>query len=299
MATRDKRHQEAHAVSLRHEGEQAAASLPALLAEAERIAATVAQGVHGRRRSGVGETFWQYRHHRPEDGRAAIDWRQSARSDQLFVRQNEWEAANTVWLWRDGTPSMQFNSAPRQHPSKLDRASVCQIALAALLTQGGERVSVLGESAIARTGALGLERVARRLALGPGEHISVEAPDISRFGRIVLASDFLDPPETWAARLSRFAAIEAQGVLLRIIDPAEEDFPYSGRTRFERPGSHDSLLFGRAEEARSTYRERWAKHSDTLASLARQYGWTMVTHRTDRPATSAVLALYRALAKDV
>lgn len=298
MAASLDRQKEARIVQLRHEGEEAAASLPALLAEAERIAATVAQGVHGRRRSGIGETFWQYRHHRPEDGRAAIDWRQSARSDQLFVRQNEWEAANTIWLWRDGSPSMRYGSS-KHHPSKIDRAAVCQIAVAALLTQGGERVSVLGESAIPRTGALGLERTSRRLALGPGAMSAVEAPPINRFGRVVLASDFLDPPETWAARLSRFAAMEAEGVLLRIVDPSEEDFPYSGRTRFEDPAGGDSLLFGRAEEARKAYRERWRKHGESLAALARRYGWTVITHRTDRPATGAVLALYRALARDV
>lgn len=159
-------------------------------------------------------------------------------------------------------------------------------------------MSVLGESAIARTGALGLERVSRRLALGPGEHATVEAPNISRFARVVLASDFLDPPETWAARLSRFASQEAQGILLRIIDPAEEDFPYSGRTRFETPDSNEQLLFGRAEEAKTTYRDRWAKHGDALTALARQYGWTLITHRTDKSATSAVLSLFNALARE-
>lgn len=298
MAKGVDRHTEARVVSLRHEGEDAAARLPALLAEADRIAATVAQGVHGRRRSGIGETFWQYRHHRPEDGRTAVDWRQSAKSDQLFVRQNEWEAANTISLWRDGSASMQFAS-DRNLASKADRAAVCLIAVAALLTQGGERVSVLGESAIARTGALGLERVSRRLILGPGAHASVEAPHISRFSRIVLASDFLDPPETWEARLSRFATMESNGVLLRIVDPAEEDFPYAGRTRFEAPGSGETLLFGRAEEARSAYRQRWADHGARLTALARQYGWTLITHRTDRPATSAVLSLFKTLSRDV
>lgn len=298
MASGADRHKDARVVSLRHEGEEAAASLPALMAEAERIAATVAQGVHGRRRSGVGETFWQYRHHRPEDGRTAIDWRQSARSDQLFVRQNEWEAANTIWLWRDGGASMHYAST-RKLAAKADRAAVCLIAMATLLTQGGERVSVLGESAIARTGAVGLERVSRRLALGPGAKSAVEAPVISRFGQVVLASDFLDPVETWTARLSRFSAQDAQGVLLRIVDPAEEDFPYAGRTRFEPAGGGDGLLFGRAEEARTVYRQRWHDHGAAIEALARQHGWTLVTHRTDRPATSAVLSLYRALARDV
>ena len=30
-----------------------------------------------------------------------IDWRRSASSDNLFVREREWEAAHTVWLWVD------------------------------------------------------------------------------------------------------------------------------------------------------------------------------------------------------
>lgn len=288
---------ELRAAALRRAGEAAAAPFPSLMAQAERIAATVAQGVHGRRQRGVGETFWEYRHHRPEDGAGAVDWRMSARSDRLFVRENEWEAANSVWLWRDGSASMDFASG-KAVPLKRDRATVCLIALAALLTRGGERVAVLNESARPRAGETGLERAARRLALGPGAAEAVEAPGVARHGRVVLASDFLDPPETWAARLARFAAVQSGGALLRIVDPSEEDFPYSGRTRFEAPSGGDTLLFGRAEEARRAYRERWAAHGRALAELARRQGWSLVTHRTDRPATQAVLALHRALARD-
>lgn len=298
MAERFDRQAEEHAADLRHQGEDVAAGYPALLAEAQRIAATVAQGVHGRRRAGVGETFWQYRHHRPEDDAAQVDWRRSAKTDQLYVRQNEWEAANTVWLWRDGSPGMGFSSR-RGAPNKRDRAAVCLIALTALLTAARERVAVLGESLAPRTGAVGMERVSRRLALGAGGMEAVEAPTLARHGRVVLASDFLDPPETWAARLNRFSALECRGVLLRIIDPAEEAFPYAGRVRFEAPSGGDSLLFGRAEEARKVYRQRWDRQGEALDALARRAGWTVVTHRTDRPATDALLALYTALAGEV
>ncbi|MCW5725016.1 MAG: DUF58 domain-containing protein [Maricaulaceae bacterium] len=280
--------------TLRRAGEAAAAAFPPLMAEAERIAATVAQGVHGRRRAGIGETFWEYRHHRPEDGAAAIDWRMSARTQHLFVRENEWEAANTVWLWRDGSASMQFSSS-RNLPTKQDRAAVCLIAIAALLTRGGERVAVLGESLAPRAGQIGLERVSRRLALGEGGMLSVESPRMARHGVAVLASDFLDPPETWAARLARFAPLEAKGVLLRVVDPMEEDFPYTGRTRFEAPDGTDALLFGRAQEARKAYRKRWAAHGAALAALARRTGWTLLTHRTDRSPAQTVLAMHQAL----
>ena len=84
------------------------ARLPPLLIAAERVAATVAQGVHGRRRVGQGDSFWQFRHFVQGDAVARIDWRQSAKSGRVgaggwFIRETEWEAAQTVSLWRDGS----------------------------------------------------------------------------------------------------------------------------------------------------------------------------------------------------
>lgn len=279
---------------LRSSAEAAASRFPALLAEAERIAASVAHGVHGRRKPGSGETFWEYRHHRPEDGAAGVDWRRSARGDQLFVRETEWEAANAVYLWRDGGAGMA--AASQGLPAKRDRAAVCLMAVASLLVRGGERVAALGETGRARTGRVGLELTGRALADGPGAPRHVEAPDLPRHARVVIASDFLDPPETWGARLSAMTGAGAGGVLLRVIDPAEEDFPFEGRTRFKPAGAGAQLLFGRAQDARAEYRSAWAEHGAAVARLARRAGFQLVTHRTDRPAASAVLALYQAIA---
>jgi uncharacterized protein (DUF58 family) len=278
---------------VRRDAERAASRFPALLAEAEQVAATIAHGVHGRRRAGSGETFWEYRHHRPEDGARAVDWRRSARGDHLYVRETEWEAANAIYLWRDGGPGMDAGSPGLA--SKRDRAAVCLIAAASLLIRGGERVAVLGETGRPRSGRPALEIAGRALADGDGAAASVESPDITRHARVVLASDFLDPPETWQARLSALTAQGGRGVLLRIIDPAEEDFPFTGRTRFNAPASGPGLLLGRAEEARTRYREVWAEHGAALSALARRTGWTLITHRTDRQAAAAVLALYQAL----
>ena len=116
---------------LRHCAEQLAAPLPPLLVAAERVAATVAQGVHGRRRVGSGETFWQFRRYQSGDPAAAIDWRQSAKSQRLFVRETEWEAAQSVWLWRDASPSMRYRSRAAR-AEKIERASLLALALAVL-----------------------------------------------------------------------------------------------------------------------------------------------------------------------
>ena len=279
---------------LRHDAEAAASRFPALLAEAERIAASVAHGAHGRRRPGAGETFWEYRPHRSEDGAGLVDWRRSARGDQLFVRETEWEAANAVYLWRDGSAGMATGS--KGLATKKDRAAICLMAVASLLNRGGERIAALGETGRARGGNVGLELTGRALADGPGSVASVEAPDLPRHARVVLASDFLDPTETWEHRLAAFNGLQARGILLRVIDPAEEDFPFQGRTRFTPPGSGEPLLFGKAEEARRAYGDVWSSHTRHLKDLARRMGWTLITHRTDRPASTAVMALYQALA---
>src|SRR6202521_1751498 len=117
------------------------AAMPRLVLEARRAAASVFHGLHGRRRAGPGENFWQYR--RFVDGEPAnrVDWRRSARDDHLYVREREWEAAHTVWVWPDRSASMLFASHLVREP-KLDRALVLAFALGELLVRGGERIGI-------------------------------------------------------------------------------------------------------------------------------------------------------------
>src|SRR5256885_14536457 len=143
--------------------EHLASRLPPLLVAAERVAMTVAQGVHGRRRVGQGETFWQFRQYQPGDAASHIDWRKSAKSERLYVRETEWEAAQSVWLWRDPSASMDYTSAGyiagAEWPTKRDRAELILVALASLLVRGGERLTLLGSGMPPLTGRVALTRL--------------------------------------------------------------------------------------------------------------------------------------------
>src|ERR1700761_8551982 len=134
---------------LPRQAEALGARLPPLLVAAERVAATVAQGVHGRRRVGQGDSFWQFRRFVAGDPIARIDWRQSAKSGRpvpegWFIRETEWEAAQTVCLWRDVSPSMRWHSRGMAI-EKRERADLLLLALASLLLRGGERVLLMRE----------------------------------------------------------------------------------------------------------------------------------------------------------
>lgn len=283
-------------LALRRGAESLAGRLPGLLVEADRVAATVAQGVHGRRRTGTGETFWQFRPYQPGDDRTDIDWRQSARSRHLFIRQQEWEAAQSVWLWCDLSPSMRFRSE-RQLPGKLDRAVLLGLALAALLVRGGERVALLGSGDRPRPGRPGLERLVRGLdgALARAEPLP-PAAELPRFATVVLISDFLQPVEDLAGRIAPWVGAGVRGCLAQIADPAEELLPYSGRVLFEGLEGDGRALIGNVPGARARWAEIWRAHREEVERLATRQGWRAVRHRTDGSAEAALLAIYQALA---
>jgi len=263
--------------------------------EADRVANTVMQGVHGRRRAGHGDAFWQFRPYTPGDAAARVDWRQSAKADRLFVRETEWEAAQTVLLWRDPTASMQWRSDKALAP-KADRADLLLLALASLLLRGGERVRLLPGQGRAFMGRAALPALAaallrQREAAAPEGDVS-----LPRHARLVLFGDFLQPLVQVQAALASFSARPLRGQMVQVLDPAEETLPYRGRVVFEGLEGEAPLVVPRVETVRGLYAERLAAHRAALSMMARAAGWGFLAHRTDHPPQTALLALWQALA---
>nr|WP_249208870.1 DUF58 domain-containing protein [Magnetospirillum sulfuroxidans] len=272
-----------------------AARLPPLLAAAERVAASLAGGAHGRRRAGSGETFWQYRRAQPGDSASSIDWRRSARGQGLYVRETEWSAAQGIWLWADASASMDWHSQAGL-PSKRDRARLLVLALAAALLRGGERVALLDGESGPSSGAGALPRLAGQMLNAPAT-TTLPSPRLRpRHGEMVLVSDFLHPLDAIAAALAALAAQGGSGHLLQVLDPAEESLPYAGRIRFAGLEGEDELLVRRAEDLRPQYQERLRRHRDGVAAIAAAQGWSFAVHHTTQPPQHALLALHARLA---
>lgn len=281
---------------LQADAHTAAAGLPPLLVAAERVAATVAQGVHGRRRVGLGDTFWQFRPYQPGDPIQRIDWRQSAKSRDVFIREQEWEAAQTVWLWRDTGPWMGFQSRLATE-TKRHRADLLLLALAILLTAAGERAALLDGEALPATGRASAERLALELDRG-GEQPDAAPPigsRVPRHGELVLFSDFLAPLTESARVVEHYAGRGVHGHLVQVLDPAEETLPYDGRVRFAGFRGEREVLIPRVTAVREAYQERFAAQADGLAALARTAGWSYAAHRSDAPPQAALLTLWGAM----
>ncbi len=283
-------------VSLQSRAETLGQSLPPLLAEAELLAATVMMGEHGRRRAGQGDEFWQYRPVNAGDSARSIDWRRSARSDAHYVREREWQSAQSVTLWVDPSKSMGFTGDKARAP-KSDRAQLIALALAVLLLRAGERVGLAGEATPPRPGRAQLIRLAAVLA---GEEASADygaptATGMVSHGRAVFLSDFFGDLAPVEAALTAAADRGVRGALVQVLDPAEEEFPFNGRTIFESMGGGMRHETQQAGDLRARYLARLAERKDRLAALGRATGWHVTTHHTGQPAQSALLWAYTAL----
>ncbi len=286
------------AEATREAAERVASAFPALLVEAERIAQTVAHGIHGRRRAGTGETFWQYKQYRTGDSVAAIDWRRSARSDEVYVRENEWEAANTVWLWSNLSRSMEFKSHLAE-VSKKERGVIITLALANLLLQAGERVGILGsaEPPSHHRGEMGRFAHYFTDAATASEELP-PAVRIPRFSTMVLVGDFLQPIDEINQRFGELAGRDIKGHVVQVLDPAEETLPYQGRKEFAEISGPLKLTIGKVEGLRGAYHEKVETHRKELSHLCRRLGWTFGVHRTDVSPHQALLSLYGRLSGD-
>lgn len=287
------------AVLLRARGEALAAPLPPLLAGARHLAHSVLLGSHGRRRAGQGDEFWQYRYAVPGDSARNIDWRRSARSDAHFIRQKEWQAVQSAMLWVDGGQSMGFASE-KALPAKGERARELALAAAILLIRAGERVGLSGDALPPRGGEVQLMRLAA--ALGAGDAgADYGAPALGGMparSRALFLSDFLGDMAPVEAALTQATDRGVQGVLVQVLDPQEEAFPFDGRTVFESMGGslrHETLKAG---DLRERYLARLAGRKAALRDLTRRVGWQYHCHHTDDSAASALLWIYQALERD-
>lgn len=281
---------------LRREAAELAAPLPPLMAEAERLAATVLLGEHGRRRSGTGDEFWQYRPAHEGDESRLIDWRRSAKSDAHFIRQKEWQAAQSVVMWPDLSASMQYTSA-KGLPQKAARVQILTLALSTLLNRAGERFGLVGTDASPRTGEAQLLRVAEVLIQTDADH-DYGVPSLTGLRpdqRAVFLSDFMGDTKGLHQAMTKAADRRVKGAILQVLDPAEEAFPFAGRTIFESVGgtlNHETL---KANDLKTRYLHRLAERKAELADLARATGWQYSVHHTDKSASHALLWLYQAL----
>lgn len=213
------------------------------------------------------------------------------------MQEREWQAAQSVVLWVDRAQSMDFAGGSR--PPKSDRARLLALALAALLVRAGEQVGLAGHPQPPRAGKGQMQRLLEVLAAdltAPAQDYAAALPDdFIRQGRAVFISDFLGDLSGLQRSLAQAAASGVKGLLVQVLDPDEEAFPFDGRTVFVSMGGSLAHETQSAGDLRGRYLARLGERKARLAELAQAAGWVYASHHTGQPATTALLWTYRAL----
>jgi uncharacterized protein (DUF58 family) len=200
-----------------------------------------------------------------------------------------------VLIWVDDAAAMRFSSDAQALPEKAERARLLALAVAVLLNRAGERVGLSGHDLPPRRGEVQIARLAQALVqAGDADYGAPRTAGLLPQGRALFVSDFLGDMAPVRDALTSAADRGVRGVLLQVLDPAEEAFPYRGRTIFESMGgtlAHETL---KASELRAQYLARLAARKDELARLCAVAGWQYHCHHTSDSAQTALLWLYRA-----
>ena len=190
---------------------------------------------------------------------------------------------------------MRFTSDPNL-PEKTDRARLLALSVAVLLVRGGERVGLTGTTLPPRRGNAQLLRLAEMFSKDDDADYGIpEARAMIPLARAMFVSDFLSDIAPVQAALTKAADRGVRGVLLQLLDPSEEAFPFQGRTIFESVGgtiAHETLKAG---DLRGRYLDRLTERKAALADLCAATGWQYQCHHTDASAQSALLWIWRAL----
>ena len=101
-------------------------------------------------------------------------------------------------------------------------------------------------------------------------------------GLVVLLSDLLAPLEAVETRLGYLRSRGHEVVVMRVLDPAEIDFPFQDAALFQDVESGRELYVD-PSLARDRYRQRFAEHAAGLAQACNKLGISLVELRTDRP----------------
>jgi uncharacterized protein (DUF58 family) len=277
--------------------EETANKLPDLLAEVDRVANTMMLGFHGRRRKGQGDAFWQYSEFfDQEHERRRIDWRRSAKEGRLYVKENEWEASESIFLWRDNTPGMDWKgSSSETQYTKKQTSEILLLALAKVFTNVDERVALIGtEGGLSRKIDTLVNELAHKDNTDPEawKKLGLEGKPLPKDGYAVIFSDFCSSLEDIQAALGRIADRGIKGHLIQVLDREEIEFPYEGNVLFKDLNSHDDVRMPKSENIREEYKKVLAKRQKEIARIAKTLGWTYSLHVTDQPHHLGLMPFY-------
>ena len=268
--------------------------LKGLELKARLIVEGYVSGLHKSPYHGFSVEFAEHREYVPGDDLRYVDWKVFGKSDRIYLKQYDEETNFSCHLLVDSSESMTYRSDKAAF-SKFEYAQHVAAALGYLIVHQQDAVGLATfDSAVGRVLRPGstpaqLRQLCQLLdetvphgetSIGPILHDLAER--IKRRGLVVILSDFFDDPETLLLGLKHFRHRRHDVVLLHVIDPAEQDFPFIDPTLFKGlEGLGDQHTEPRSLKA--AYQREFESFLRAIRGGARDLHMDYVLLRTDQP----------------
>ncbi len=236
---------------------------------------------------GHGSELGETRGYQAGDDVRRIDWNVTARFQAPYVRDTIADRELETWALIDLGPSMDFGTA---FCEKRDLAVSAAAAVGFLTARTGNRFGAVlagpdAEPTVipARGGRTHLMASLHRMVASPrhpqgtvdlGAALDRLGASARRRGLVVVVSDFLAPPDTWAQPLRRVAT-RHETIAIEIIDPRELSLPDVGILSLVDPGT------GRTREVHTASKKLRARYEVAAAEQRAEIGHAIQTAGVD------------------
>jgi len=262
--------------------------------EIEKISRGLSEfGPRKLRKRGVGMEFFESREFRPDvDDPRRINARLSARAGKPIVIENEAEIRQHVYLWRDATGSMDYESDNVSYTKK-QAAEIMLLSFAKHLSRNEEAVGILDRKGVFRGGS------AADSLMGQLMDVAVIASDtpvlnrkFPRHSTVVLFSDFMTDSAALRKNLEALNGVDLKGYMVMVLDPQEIEFDFKGHIEFAGMEGEGTERFKKAESMRDAYQEKMKAHMRDVQHLCEAKGFKFILQRTDKPLYEGLLEIY-------
>ena len=278
---------------MRLQAEKLAIIAPDLKIRANKLANTVWEGIHNRNKAGIGDNFWQFKKYEYGDPVHLIDWKKSAKSSSFFIQEQELSTVQNINIWRDSSNSMNYSSR-KSLDKKIYIANLITLVLSMILIKQSEKVKINGSNINYSNSEEAINLISDQLSniKTNNNNFKPNIEEIDNGSNCILIGDFLYSTENIEKIIKNLSSRKINGMLIHIIDPAEQKFPFKGRVNFKGLEGENPHLIGNAESVQKEYLKKFKKHLDTIKIITESYKWNYFMHITDQELVELVIKIY-------
>ncbi len=255
-------------------------------------------GQHKSPFKGTSIEFVEHRQYYPGDEIRHIDWRAYGKTGRYYVKEFEDETNLRCYLLMDCSGSMGYAGKTL---SKFDYGRQLAAALGYLLLSQRDAVGLIAFDTQVRTriepgtSPRGFQLLTSTLeSCRPGgetslaDVVEMSLSTIKRRSLIVLISDCFENPDALAAALRRFRHARHEVVLLQVVAPEEEEFPFHNPTQFRSRERQGHRMLVDPHRLRKQYLTQYREFLEDLTKHAGGLGVDYLKLTTATPYQTAL-----------